>query len=1211
MKMEGDTPPRTVGAPTQPLSFASGRYVVRRLLGEGGQKIVFLAHDQQLDRDVAVALLKTDGLEETSLARVKREAQAMARLEAQPQIVAIYDIGDDEGRPFTICEYIAGGDLNQDLRRTGTFPLERALVIAQDVCRALVVAHERGILHRDIKPANIWLTEDGRAKLGDFGLAIALGRSRMTQAGTIMGTAAYMAPEQALGGDVDARSDLYSLGCVLYEMVTGRPPFLGDDSIAVVTQHINTSPVAPAWHKPDIPRALEALILRLLAKAPEERPQSAAQVVEALEAIALAPRDIVARDESNPLDRLAGGVFVGREQELSDLRAWLDEALSGRGRLVLLTGEPGIGKTRLAEELATYGRVRGAQVLWGRCYEGEGAPAYWPWVQTIRSYVYERPVQTLLSELGTGAADIAQIVSEVRERLPDLPPPPALEPEQARFRLFDSITTFLKNAARAQPLVLVLDDLHWADKPSLLLLQFLARELRDARFLVLAGYRDAELGRQHPLSHTLAELAREQLSQRVVLRGLSEADVARFIQMTAGIEPAAELVSAVYKETEGNPFFVKEIVSLLATERRLEWRDTTSWTVAIPESVREVVGRRLDRLSDECNRVLAVASVIGREFSLQVLEQVSGIEGDSLLEVLDAALAARVISEVPRAIGSYAFTHALIRETLYDEPSATRRVRLHRQIGEALEGMHGTRLEAHLAELAYHFGEAARGGGDVAKAVEYAVRAGERALAIYAWEEAAAHYERALEILELAGSADEAQRCDFLLALGNAQDAAGDALTARDTMLKAARLAQEINSAERIARAALGYVGRLIGIVEIGKADETLVGLLEDALRGLSDSDSALRITVMARLAMELYFFPDSAERREILSREAVDAARRLGDSATLAEALRARHVATWTPDNVEERMAIASEFTQLVGTRDESVAAYSGIDLRGNDALELGDIDTARADFATFLSEVTRRRRPDLMWTGLMYQAMLAALDGRYEEGERLAQEALAAGRGPYPQTALAAFGLQMATIRREQGRLGELEAALTAFAAQYPALPGFSWGLPLLYSESGREAEARAEFERLASSDFADIPRDALWHTSMFVIAETCANLGDARHAQTLYDMLLPRAKCNIVPFGMACWGSAERLLGLLAATMERWEEAQVNFEAALAWNQRMNSPPWVARTQMNYAEMLLARNGPGDRAQAFGLLEEALEVATNIGQTFVVERCLALKL
>ena len=415
---------------------------------------------------------------------------------------------------------------------------------------------------------------------------------------------------------------------------------------------------------------------------------------------------------------------------MDELRAGLEDALSGRGRLMMLVGEPGIGKTRTSEEFATYARLRNAQVVWGRCYEGEGAPAYWPWVQAIRSYVHEREPQQLMSEMGPGAADIAQVVSEVKERLPGLPVPPTLEPEQARFRLFDSITTFLKNASGQKPMVLVLDDLHWGDKPSLLLLQFLARELRGSRLLVLGTYRDVELRRQHPLSQTLGELGREGLSHRIILRGLSENDVARFVEITSGARPPQALVDAVFRETEGNPFFVNEVVRLLVADGRLDKPESvTSWSVTIPQGVREVVGRRLDHLSDECNRVLTIGSVIGREFDLKTVEKVLSqaeegrMTGDRLIEVLEEAVAARVITEVPNKVDSYSFAHALIRETLYEELSTTRRVRLHRQIGEALEELDA---EGNLPQLAYHFAEAAPG-GDVEKAVDYAERAAERA----------------------------------------------------------------------------------------------------------------------------------------------------------------------------------------------------------------------------------------------------------------------------------------------------------------------------------------------------------------------------------------------------------------------------------------------------------------------------------------------------
>jgi tetratricopeptide (TPR) repeat protein len=881
---QGGEPPVGSRSAAPATAFAGGRYRVRRFLGEGGKKRVYLAHDTRLERDVALALIRTEGLDEAGLARVRREARAMGRLGDHPNIVTVHDVGDEDGQPYIVSQYMGGGSIEDLLRRAERrrLPIEQGVQLTEQICRALEYAHARNVIHRDLKPGNVWLTEEGTAKLGDFGLALALDRSRLTREGMMVGTVADM--PQALGRPPDARSDLYALGAMLYEMLTGRPPFLGDDAVAVISQHINTPPVAPSWHNADVPRALEALVLRLLAKAPEDRPETAAAVRQALAATAEAARsssgERAAPGEPNPLDRLASGVFVGREREMDELRAGLEDALSGRGRLLLLVGEPGIGKTRTAEELATYARLRRAQVLWGRCYEGEGAPAYWPWVQAIRSYVHDRDPQALLSEMGSGASDIAQVVSEVRQRLPGLPEPPPVSPEQARFRLFDAITTFLKNAGGGQPVVLVLDDLHWADKPSLLLLQFLARELRGARLLVIGTYRDVDLRRQHPLSQTLGELAREELAHRIVLRGLGREDVARFVEITAGIKPPPALVDAVYKETEGNPFFVNEVVRLLVADGRLERPETVrSWSVSIPQSVREVVGRRLDHLSVECNRVLTIASVVGREFGVDVLEPVSGLTGDRLLELLEEAVAARVIVEVPRQVGRYSFAHALIRETLYEELSTTRRVRLHRQLGETLETLYGGNPEPHLAELAYHFFEAAQG-GDVDRAIAYAVRAGDRAADTMAHEEAVRQYEMALQAFELRGGRGTG-RCAMLLKLGETLWKAGEYDRAREVAREAADIARRLGDAESLARAALGYGGRLVAFAAVSR-DATLVALLEEALAALPEEDSALRARLLARLAEEITF-SDPYERREALGLQALEVARRVGDSSVLA----------------------------------------------------------------------------------------------------------------------------------------------------------------------------------------------------------------------------------------------------------------------------------------------------------------------------------------
>ncbi|MFQ6030832.1 MAG: AAA family ATPase, partial [Dehalococcoidia bacterium] len=382
-----------------------------------------------------------------------------------------------------------------------------------------------------------------------------------------------------------------------------------------------------------------------------------------------------------PLNPLSTSInFVGRQRELGELGAVLEDALSGQGRLVMLVGEPGMGKTRTAQELAAYATSRGALVLGGRCYAAEGAPPYWPWVQAIRSYIQQSDPERLSSEMGVGASDIAMIVSEVTERLPDLESPPALEPQEARFRLFDSITTFLKRACQAQPLVVTLDNLHWADRPSLQLLEFLAQELGECPLLVVGTYRDTELTRRHPLTQTLGEVARDPLFQRIPLRGLSAEEVGRYMEVTSGSTSPQDLIAAVHTQTEGNPLFMTQVVQLLAQEGELTSErvaGTPDRRIQIPAGVHEAIGRRMNLLSEKCNQVLTVASVVGREFELRLLERLEEVGSvDPLLEALEEALAARVIEEVPPAAGRFRFTHVLIQNTLALELSAVRQARL-------------------------------------------------------------------------------------------------------------------------------------------------------------------------------------------------------------------------------------------------------------------------------------------------------------------------------------------------------------------------------------------------------------------------------------------------------------------------------------------------------------------------------------------------------
>src|SRR5262245_5441251 len=890
-----------------------------------------------------------------------------------------------------------------------------------------------------------------------------------------------------------------------------------------------------------------------------------------------------------------GRIFVGRTPELGALRAGLDRALSGRGGVVLVAGEPGIGKSELADRLGSEAARRGAEVLWGRSWEGEGAPPYWPWAQIIRAHLEAGAGADLASLFGAATPYVAQIVAELRDRLPDLPAPP-LDSEQARFRLFDAITTFLVRAAQARPLVLILDDIHWADKPSLLLLRFLAREMGGSRLLVVATYRDVEVSRGHPLAEVLPSLRQERTVERLLLRGLPEEDVRAMLVALRGENVPETLARAISRETEGNPFFVQEIVRHLVDEGVLGG-EGAPWTrqsrladLRLPESVRDVIGRRLGRLSAACMQCLTAASVVGREFGLDALERIADLGEERLLEVLEEAVTARVDEEVPQAIGRYRFAHALIRETLYEELRTLERVRRHHRVGEVLEALYARNHEPHLAELAHHFLEALPG-GDVAKAVDYATRAGDRANAQLAYEDAAIHYERALQALELEGQPDERRRGELLLKLGEAQWSAGGFEKPKERMREAAAIAERLGDPEFFARAALASAGPIIGMTLFFE-DKSGISLLERALADLDDRDSALRARVMGKLAslLTLTAHPRAAAS---LARAAIEMARRVGDRGALAYVLDATPYATWGPDNLDERIALAEELMRLAGEIGDVRLAAEAHAWKAGHYLELGDIAAVDQETETqeHIAETSRQvylRR--LAAAGRYTRAVLA---GRFEESEK---HISAAGEDLTGNSLSPHVGL-VHMLREQQGRVEELLPYVASYAARYPQ--NIHWrAYAAGYRASLKQGEeARRELECLAA-DLTDVPRDFWWLNTMSWLAEVASFVDDVRRAAVLYDLLVPYVDRCAVSGALYCRGAVSRPLGLLATLLARYDDAERHFEKALEMNARVRARIWVAHTQHDYARMLTARDGPGDRERAAALAAQALATAREVG-------------
>jgi tetratricopeptide (TPR) repeat protein len=895
--------------------------------------------------------------------------------------------------------------------------------------------------------------------------------------------------------------------------------------------------------------------------------------------------------------------LVGQDGALAVLRAAVDGAAAGRGGLVLVAGEAGIGKTALVSHIAGHVAQRGLGVLWATCWDGPGAPAYWPWVQIVRGYVEICDPALLRAQLGTAAGELARFVGEIGAVLSDLPAAVGgagdFDSDQARFRLFDAVSSFLARAASDRPLCVVLDDLQWADASTLLLLQFLARRLPMSAVVVIGCYRDTEVGPDHPL---VAEVGRG--AGLVELTGLDRAEVARLMVEVGPADPSPELVDQVFTRTGGNPFFVREVTRLMTARSGAQHLDSRQGS--IPVGVRQVVEQRLARLPQTCTALLAVAAVVGQEVSGALLARAAGVSAATMVELTDAAVRARVLAEPAAATGPYRFCHDLFRETLYAGLSASERTVLHRRVGQALQQLARNDAEGGAAALAHHFLLAVLGPGDRTStdgdnALRYAMAAGDMSSARLAFEDAVGHYGRALDGLGAAGVLGRGARLDLLLGRADALRRAGEVAPARDDYQQVARLARQSGQIVHLARSALGV--HALG-VESGTSRAGCVVLLDEAVQLLTE-DTALKAEVMACLARELYLSDAGARgRAEQLSHAAAAIARRVGDDTTLAVCLLAGHDALWRPGTAEQRRTIATEMAAVAHRAGDRAAESEAWLLRASAGLELGD-PRFLLDLDAFVRLATAAGQPHHTYLVLTRRANAAIITGSFAEAERLIAEAgrLAAAIGE-PDAWNVQTRLEW-ELCSAQGRRVDAEARLRT--CDLPHLKDWYDGLiGLCLLERGERTEALQVIDGAVRPRPQDLPMPYVVTAQWAELGEAAAAAGLLGPCRRFYDALAPYAGTTVVIAAAVGFGGAvDHHLGVLAAALGRTGDAVEHFERAAAMHERLGARPWLARTQVEWAAVLHRRALPADPARAADLFDQARRTAAELGLKQVLLR------
>jgi len=936
---------------------------------------------------------------------------------------------------------------------------------------------------------------------------------------------------------------------------------------------------------------------------------------EALSTVEVSWEPLGEQGPSLPLPRrlqeMPPGGFVGRAAERESLLELFSEVSEGNRRLALISGEPGIGKTRLSTHAALEGRSQGAVVLYGRCDEELAIP-YGPWIEALSHYVEHGPEAVLCAHAERHGGELSRMVPQLRGRLPDLPLPRETDPDTERYLLWGAVVGLLREASGEEPLMLVLDDLHWADKPTLLLLKHVVSQGQGLRALIVATYRESDLARGHPLSDALADLHREQGVERIALKGLAEANIVEIMERAAGHEldeAGKGLARELLRESDGNPFYTAELLRHLLESGAVYRQEGGAWTVrgplselGLPASVREVVGRRVERLGEETRKALSTAAVIGRDFDVDLLLGVSDHSEDALLALLEEAVGASVLTESASVPGRFSFAHALINHTLYEDLGTTRRARLHRRVAEALEELLGAEPGARVSELAHHWAMATTA-VDLVKAATYARMAGERALKELAPDEAVRWYRQALELQGQEAEANSSERCEALIGLGTAQRQTGDPAH-RETLLEASRVASALRDGNLAARAALANHRGTAGSSAFGEVDQERITAIEWALKLDDPPDQTRRARLLALQAQELSWDPDFMRRRA-LAEEAITLARDAGDGRALADVLQFAFRGIWSAETLELRSAHVDELARLVAElRDPAVDAALHEDTFQVCA-ERGELAHAHAAGERWRAIAEELGQPTQRWLSTYHSAGLELLRGHLDVGERLAEQAFQLGQESVPSDAAQVYGGQLGFIRRYQGRANEVVERQEQAVSAHPGNVAWRAGLAASLCWLDRRAEASSILDEASWDGFDYVAPVPTMLATLALYADAAAQVRHGKAAKKLYERMEPCSE-QVVWMTVQGYGHVRLWLGLLADVLGAHEQADEHLGFACEFHEANDVPLWAARGHLGRAEALATR---GDPARAREHATHAFELSREHGYGAFVERAAVL--